>query len=82
MKRRRTKCFGLYGTIKKKEVAIEIDIIHFLLHECLFGITIPYAHSYAAYLGCQKSKHKTAESLMRASRQKINFYIPYDWTIK
>ena len=82
MRRKRTRRFKFYDTIKDREIALEIDIMYYLLHEVLIGITVPYAHSFAAYLGERKSKHKGAEQLMAAVRRMINYYISYGWTIK
>ena len=82
MKRRKTRRFRFYDEIKDHDLAIEIDIMYFMLHEVLMGVTIPHAHSYAAYLGTRKAKHKTAETLMVAAKQMIQFYISYGWTVK
>ena len=82
MRRKRTRRFKFYDQIKDREIALEIDIMYFLLHECLLGITIPYAHSFASYFGERKSKHKSSEQLMAAMRHMIKFYISYGWTIK
>ena len=82
MRRRRTKRFKFYDQLQNKDLALEIDVMYFLLHDFLLGITIPYAHSYASYLGERKSKHKTSEHLMAALRRMVNFYISYGWQIK
>ena len=82
MRRRRTRSFKFYDQIKDREIALEIDIMYFLLHECHLGIHIPYAHSFASYLGELKSKHKSSEQLMAAMRRMFGFYISYGWTIK
>ena len=82
MKRRRTRRFRFYDEVRDHEIAIEIDIMYFMLQECLVGVTIPHAHSYAAYLGARKAKHKTAENLMVAATKIIQFYVSYGWTVK
>ena len=61
-------------------MAIEVDM-YLLLHECILGFTIPYAHSYSSCPDHRKSKRKTAEGLMTALRQIINFYVSYGWSI-
>ena len=43
--KRKTRRFRFYGGIKAKELAIEIDIMYFMMQEFLIGITFPYAHS-------------------------------------
>ena len=41
MRRRKNRRFRFYETIKERELAIEIDIMYSLLHECLLVITTP-----------------------------------------
>ena len=83
-RKKKTKVFEFYRSLKEREIALEVDIMVWFGHAFLVSVTYPHSHTRVSYLGLHGvgDIYKDESTLRRHYLRLHHWYQPFDWRVK